>query len=298
MSTHCICTSATMANKLPENLYRFCREIAKKKDLKCIYETVKKTDKYNDRKFVLNNKPVSPEIYTGIWFDDGLWDHRGDGDFWWTTNAKIYVIAKVDGRFYVPDSSSYEWEEVDQYDLENDGIDIINDRRLTFEYVSYYDMVEEQCLNDEVQLTELYHKVKLDSEMFKCVKKYCYEKNLVCMYSGVKEIPYDYPMYKSEYYCCGEEIKPTKIYVVRFFDKNSKTVSDNSVAYDFIYTYIVESDGKFYILDEKFTKSIATHSDKKFIHLANKNKLLPTKITKIGKMLIQKIEPEYDVEQM
>lgn len=154
MNPDSICTSGNhMANKLPMNLYRYCREIAKKNDLLCVYQTVKKTDKYRNRNFVLNSKSVITEIYTGIWFDPGLWDHRGDGDFWYTTNAKIFVIAKVGEKFYVPTSSSFKWEEIDKYNLEDDGINLINDRRLTSNYVSHYDMVEEQILNYDVQLT-------------------------------------------------------------------------------------------------------------------------------------------------
>lgn len=295
-----ICTSATpMANKLPMDLYRFCREIGKKWDLKCVYQTVKMTDKYKDKNFVLNSESVLPEIYTGVWFDPDLWDHRGDGDFWYTTNAKIFVIAKVGGNFYVPSSDSYKWEEIDGDELEDDGIDLINDKRLTFDYVSHYDMVEVQSLNDEVQLTELYHKVKLNSELLRCIKKYCYEKSLVCVYSGVRELSPESNNYNSKYYCGYEvEIKPRKIYEVPFFIKHSKVVSNGDISYDILINYIIEDEDIFYTLIGTPTNNILSQQNKKFMYIANKNHLLPTKITKVGKNLILAIKSVNNLEQL
>ncbi|MBR2022371.1 MAG: hypothetical protein IJ997_01630 [Mycoplasmataceae bacterium] len=285
-----------MANKLPKNLYRFCREISTKRNLLCVYKSVKKTDKYRDRNFILNSKPVFPEIYTGVWFDDGLWDHRGDGDFWWTTDAKIFVIAKVGGRFYVPDSSSFKWEEV--HDDLDDCLDIINDRGLAFETISHFDEVKEQSLNNDVQLTELYQKVKLNNVLFSCINKYCSINNLVCVYSGVHELPHYFRIYESKYFCDGEEIQPTKIYEVSFYDKNSKVVG----TYDNIINYIIESNGKYYIPDVELIGYVFTINEakknEKLIHLANKNKLLPTKITKIGKNLKQSIDSVNNVKQL
>lgn len=300
MNSDSICTSENICvNKLPMNLYRYCREIAKKNDLLCVYKTVKKTDKYRNRNFVLNSKSVIPEIYTGVWFDPGLWDHRSGGDFWYTTNAKIFVIAKVGEKFYVPTSSSFKWEEIDQHDLEDDGIDLINDKRLTSDYVLYYDKVEEQILNDDVELTELYHKVKLNDELLRCIKKYCYEKNFICVYSGVKEISPDSIIYRSKYYCGYEvKIQPTKIYEVPFFDKNSKVVSNGDISYDILTNYIIEDEENFYTLIDMPIDNLLFQRNKKFMHIVNKNHLLPTKITKIGNNLILAIKSVNNLEQL
>ena len=63
--------SSTMNKRLlPLRLYHFCVELAKKTDLKCIYDTVKKTNMYDNHTFILNGKKVIPtSIYNGLWYD-------------------------------------------------------------------------------------------------------------------------------------------------------------------------------------------------------------------------------------
>ena len=95
--------SSTM-NKhlLPLRLYHFCVELAKKTDLKCIYDTVKKTNMYDNHTFILHGKKVIPtSIYNGLWYDSPE-SHKGWGDFWYTVEGYIFVIVEVTDRFYIP----------------------------------------------------------------------------------------------------------------------------------------------------------------------------------------------------
>ena len=90
---------------LPLRLYHFCVELAKKTDFKCIYDTVKKTNMYDNHTFILHGKKVVPtSIYDGIWIDPStVCDHRGDGDFWFSIDGYVFVIVESeDGILFVP----------------------------------------------------------------------------------------------------------------------------------------------------------------------------------------------------
>ena len=149
--------SSTMNKRLlPLRLYHFCVELAKKFDYKCIYDTVKKTNMYDNHTFILHGKKVVPtSIYDGIWIDpDSTCYHKGeDCDFWFSINGYVFVIVEVNNRFYIPKLAydNDDWKEINNEELEDFAIDIINEKHLVRGYyIESLDFFIEQKLDDDI----------------------------------------------------------------------------------------------------------------------------------------------------
>ena len=264
---------------LPLRLYHFCVELAKKTDLKCIYDTVKKTNMYDNHTFILNGKKVIPtSIYNGLWYDSPE-SHKGWGDFWYTVDGYIFVIIEVNDRFYIPKLSfdSCNWKKINNEELEDFAIDIIHQRRMEEDNVSHFNFVKEQKLDDDIiYLDELYHKVKINNNLYRVLKAFSEKNNYVCIYSSIQE------SYWSDRECLlNDKLVKTKIYEGFFIDKNSRKIDNSNVSYDGNFYRFGEVDNKFYycIEDRSLKNKDCSSSMQKYIHLANKNNLLHEKIT-------------------
>ena len=272
--------SSTMNKRLlPLRLYHFCVELAKKTDLKCIYDTVKKTNMYDNHTFILNGKKVIPtSIYNGLWYDSPE-SHKGWGDFWYTVDGYIFVIVEVNDRFYIPKLSfdSCNWKKINNEELEDFAIDIIHQRRMEEDNVSHFNFVKEQKLDDDIiYLDELYHKVKINNNLYRVLKAFSEKNNYVCIYSSIQE------SYWSDRECLlNDKLVKTKIYEGFFIDKNSRKIDNSNVSYDGNFYRFGEVDNKFYycIEDRSLKNKDCSSSMQKYIHLANKNNLLHEKIT-------------------
>ncbi len=272
--------SSTMNKRLlPLRLYHFCVELAKKTDLKCIYDTVKKTNMYDNHTFILNGKKVIPtSIYNGLWYDSPE-SHKGWGDFWYTVDGYIFVIIEVNDRFYIPKLSfdSCNWKKINNEELEDFAIDIIHQRRMEEDNVSHFNFVKEQKLDDDIiYLDELYHKVKINNNLYRVLKAFSEKNNYVCIYSSIQE------SYWSDRECLlNDKLVKTKIYEGFFIDKNSRKIDNSNVSYDGNFYRFGEVDNKFYycIEDRSLKNKDCSSSMQKYIHLANKNNLLHEKIT-------------------
>ena len=145
---------------LSSGLFKFVKAFSDKVKHICVYNTVRKTNKYDKHTFMLDGKEVKPIVYSGIWIDpDSECDHciRGaDFDFWYTYDARVFIIAEVDKKFYIPkiDFTEGLWTE-SHHELEELSIDIASERRLVPEYFSDYDTFLEQTFEDVIQLTNL-----------------------------------------------------------------------------------------------------------------------------------------------
>ena len=157
--------SSTVNNRLPLRLYRFCVNYANKMKLKCIYDTVKQTNAYDNHTFILHGKKVVPtSIYDGIQIDPStVCDHRGDGDFWFSIDGYVFVIVEVNNRFYIPKSSydNDDWKEINNEELEDLAIDIINEKHLVRGYyIESLDFFIEQKLDDDIIYLEELSQIK------------------------------------------------------------------------------------------------------------------------------------------
>ena len=272
--------SSTMNKRLlPLRLYHFCVELVKKTDFKCIYDTVKKTNMYDNHTFILNGKKVIPtSIYNGLWYDSPE-SHKGWGDFWYTVDGYIFVIVEVNDRFYIPKLSfdSCNWKKINNEELEDFAIDIIHQRRMEEDNVSHFNFVKEQKLDDDIiYLDELYHKVKINNNLYRVLKAFSEKNNYVCIYSSIQE------SYWSDRECLlNDKLVKTKIYEGFFIDKNSRKIDNSNVSYDGNFYRFGEVDNKFYycIEDRSKKNKDCSSSMQKYIHLANKNNLLHEKIT-------------------
>ena len=272
--------SLTMNKRLlPLRLYHFCVELAKKTDLKCIYDTVKKTNMYDNHTFILNGKKVIPtSIYNGLWYDSPE-SHKGWGDFWYTVDGYIFVIVEVNDRFYIPKLSfdSCNWKKINNEELEDFAIDIIHQRRMEEDNVSHFNFVKEQKLDDDIiYLDELYHKVKINNNLYRVLKAFSEKNNYVCIYSSIQE------SYWSDRECLlNDKLVKTKIYEGFFIDKNSRKIDNSNVSYDGNFYRFGEVDNKFYYCmeDRSLKEKDCSSSIQKYIHIANKNNLLHEKIT-------------------
>ena len=166
------------------NLFMFVKKFSQKIKYTCVYDTVKQTTKYDNHTFILNNRKVKPIIYSGIWIDpDSAWDHciRGDDyDFWYTYDGKVFIIAEVNNKFYIPkiNFSSECWQD-SNHELEDESIDIANERHLVFDHFSSYDKFTEQKFEDVIQLIDINDKSH--------DKKFTFEDLVKCC----NELPYD-----------------------------------------------------------------------------------------------------------
>ena len=272
--------SLTMNKRLlPLRLYHFCVELAKKTDLECIYDTVKKTNTYDNHTFTLNGKKVIPtSIYNGLWYDSPE-SHKGWGDFWYTVDGYIFVIVEVNDRVYIPKLSfdSCNWKKINNEELEDFAIDIIHQRRMEEDNVSHFNFVKEQKLDDDIiYLDELYHKVKINNNLYRVLKAFSEKNNYVCIYSSIQE------SYWSDRECLlNDKLVKTKIYEGFFIDKNSRKIDNSNISYDGNFYRFGEVDNKFYycIEDRSLKNKDCSSSMQKYIHLANKNNLLHEKIT-------------------
>ena len=174
--------SSTVNNRLPLRLYRFCVNYANKMKLKCIYDTVKQTNAYDNHTFILHGKKVVPtSIYDGIWIDPStVCDHRGDDDFWFSIDGYVFVIVEINNIFYIPKLSFNEdnWKK-SKHPLEDLAIDLIYEKHLLSDDddVECFDTFIEQKLDDDIiYLDELYHKVKINNNLYRALKAFS-EKN-------------------------------------------------------------------------------------------------------------------------
>ena len=275
--------SSTMNKRLlPLRLYHFCVELAKKFDYKCIYDTVKKTNMYDNHTFILHGKKVIPtSIYNGIWFNpDSTCDHEDEDGIWFSVDAYVFVIVEVNNRFYIPKSSydNDDWKEINNEELEDFAIDIINEKHLVRGFrIENFDFFIEQKLDDDIiYLDELYHKVKINNNLYRALKAFSEKNNYVCIYSSIKK------SYLCDRECLlNDKLVKTKIYGGFFIDKNSRKIDNSNVSYDGNYYRIGEVDNKFYycIEDRSLKEKDCSSSIQKYIHIANKNNLLHEKIT-------------------
>ena len=273
--------SSTMNKHLLHlRLYHFCVELAKKFDYKCIYDTVKKTNMYDNHTFILHGKKVIPtSIYNGLWFNpDSTCDHEDEDSIWFTVDAYVFVIVEVNNRFYIPKLAydNDDWKEINNEELEDFAIDIIHQRRMEEDNVSHFNFVKEQKLDDDtIYLDELYHKVKINNNLYRALKAFSEKNNYVCIYSSIRS---DF----SDRECLlNDKLVKTKIYGGFFIDKNSRKIDNSNVSYDGNYYRIGEVDNKFYycIEDRSLKEKDCSSSIHKYIHIANKNNLLHEKIT-------------------
>lgn len=144
---------------LNPGLFKFVKAFSNKVKYICVYNTVRKTNKYDKYTFMLDGKEVKPIVYSGIWIDpDSECDHcihGADYDFWWTYDARVFIIAEVDKKFYIPkiDFTDELWTN-SNHELEDLSIDIANER-LVPQIFSNYGMFLEQTFEDVIQLTNL-----------------------------------------------------------------------------------------------------------------------------------------------
>ena len=144
---------------LSSGLFKFVKAFSDKVKHICVYNTVRKTNKYDKHTFMLYGKEVKPIVYSGIWIDpDSECDHciRGaDYDFWWTYDARVFIIAEVNKKFYIPRIDFTEELWIDSHhELEDLSIDIASER-LVPQSFSNYDTFLEQTFEDVIQLTNL-----------------------------------------------------------------------------------------------------------------------------------------------
>ena len=275
--------SSTVNKRLPIRLYHFCVELAKKTDSKCIYNTVKQTNFYDNHTFILHGKKVVPtSIYDGIWINpDSTCDHTGeDCDFWFSIDGYVFVIVEVNNRFYIPKLSSFNednWKE-SKHPLKDLAIKIIHKKQLVkyfYNKIECFDTFIEQKLDNIIILDELYHKVKINNNLYRALKAFSEKNNYVCIYSSIKS---DF----SDRECLlNDKLVKTKIYGGFFIDKNSRKIDNSNVSYDGNYYRFGEVDNKFYYCmeDRSLKEKDCSSSIQKYIHLANKNNLLHEKIT-------------------
>ena len=133
--------------------------------LKCIYDTVKQTNAYDNHTFILHGKKVVPtSIYDGIWIDPStVCDHRGDGDFWFSIDGYVFVIVEVNNRFYIPKLSfdSCNLKKINNEELEDLAMEIINEKHwVRGDYIESVDCFIEQKLDDDIIYLEELSQIK------------------------------------------------------------------------------------------------------------------------------------------
>lgn len=264
---------------LNKDLFHFINDYGIKVHAKCLYKTVKITDKFDNKIFYLNGKQVEPIIYTGVWIDmESECDHSGDGDFWYTYDADIYIIAEVDGKYYIPRYDDGWWVNVTDRKFIDYAQDLASD---VVPDCSHFDEFKEFSFSWVIELVPLYKKTKLPSKMFNFLNAVSKKLNLTCIYSTVKRKPtYVAQGMNHRYFMLkGEEVEPT-VYSAKFVDKESKknisTTKEEYFTYDAKELLIAEVNGKFYLaVNRKWSNEDV---DSWTEHLVNKAKLLPTRV--------------------